>query len=151
MFEIDDIDRKILLALSNNARVSMRELSRIVGMTSPSVAERVHRLEDQGIVTGYAAQVDIKKIGHSVKIFLRLRPLPGLFDKVCELVNNTSEIVSCDRVTGDDCLIAVAYLPSVEGIACLLDSFLPYASTSTSVVQHTLHSDRHLPLISQNN
>lgn len=129
------MDAQILDALSRNARVSIADLARAVGLSAPSVAERIRRLEEAGIIEGYALQIGAKALGLPIAAWLRIRPLPGQLQKVVEILRDLPEIVECDRITGEDCFIARAHVASVDALETLIDLIIPYATTNTSIVQ----------------
>jgi Lrp/AsnC family leucine-responsive transcriptional regulator len=133
--EIDSIDAKILMTLSLDARTSLAEIGRIVGMSAPSVAERVRRLEDVGAIQGYSIRIDPVALGFPLEAWLRIRPLPGELARVTEILKAIQEIVRCDRVTGEDCFIAHAHLRSVAHLENIIDRIIPFAMTNTSIVQ----------------
>lgn len=133
----DAINKQILLILSTNARIPIAELARQVGLSAPSVSERIRRMEDQGLVTGYAAQFAPDALGCPVGVFIRIRPIAGKVKQVAELVADIDEIVECHRVTGEDCFIAKAYLRQVTDLEDLVDRLLPLAQTHTSIIQST--------------
>jgi Lrp/AsnC family transcriptional regulator, leucine-responsive regulatory protein len=110
------------------------------------VAERVRRLEEAGIVTGYSATISPAAIGLPVSAWLRIRPVPGRLDKVAEIIRGIPEIVGCDRVTGEDCFLARAHLRSVADLERVIDQIIPYAMTNTSVIQSTPVPPRLPPL-----
>lgn len=132
---LDATDAKLLDALAADARASLAELARLVGMSPPSVSERVKRLEETGVIAGYTARVNPKALGLPLAVWLRIRPLPGQLRKVASLLQELSEIVECDRITGDDCFIARAYVRSVDDLERLIDKIIPHATTNTSIVQ----------------
>ena len=132
---LDDIDLGIIQALAADARTSLAALARSLGLSAPSVSERVKRLEDGGVITGYRAVVDPARLGLPLTAYLRVRPVPGQLQAVTALLAEQREIVACDRVTGEDCFIARAHVPSVEALERLIDRIIPYAMTNTSIVQ----------------
>ena len=132
---LDATDTAILEALTRDARISMAELARLVGLSAPSVAERVRRLEEAGVIRGYAAEIDPRALGLPLAAYLRIRPIPGQLKKVADVLNARPEIVECDRVTGEDCFIARAHARSVEDLETLIDAIIPYAMTNTSIIQ----------------
>src|SRR5581483_10703458 len=75
----DEINNKLLAALQNNARASFAELGRAVGLTPPAVAERVRRLEEDGLIRGYRADVDYSKLGYTISAFIRMKVPPGKY------------------------------------------------------------------------
>ena len=131
----DEVDGLILHSLVDDARTSVAEIARKVGLSPPSVAERIKRLEEAGIITGYTATIDPRALGLELTAWLRIRPLPGLFHKVAAILNKLPEIVECDRITGEDCFIARAHVRSVSELEGLIDEIIPYAMTNTSLVQ----------------
>jgi Lrp/AsnC family transcriptional regulator, leucine-responsive regulatory protein len=74
---LDDLDWQILGELQSDGRLSFNELSRRVNLSPPAVAERVHRLEDSGLITGYHACVDARRAGHQVSAFVEMRCAAG--------------------------------------------------------------------------
>jgi Lrp/AsnC family leucine-responsive transcriptional regulator len=132
---LDAIDVALVRLLARDARATMADLARAVGLSPPSVAERVRRLEEAGVIRGYAAVVDPAALGLSLAAYIRIRPLPGLLGKVAEVLLGLSAIVECDRVTGEDCFVAKAHVRSVAELEALIDEIIPYAMTNTSIIQ----------------
>jgi Lrp/AsnC family leucine-responsive transcriptional regulator len=143
---MDGIDVRILRALSEDARVTMADLARAVGLSSPSVTERVRRLEEAGIVRGYGARIDPKALGLQLSAYIRVRPMPGQLHKVVEVLDGLEAVVECDRVTGEDCFVAKAQVRSVEELETVLDRIIPYAMTNTSIIQSSPVQRRLPPL-----
>jgi len=139
---LDALDTAILAALAKDARTPMRELAQKIGLSAPSTTERVRRLETAGVIEGYTVRVNPGAIGLPLAAILRIRPMPGELNRVADLLTAIPEITSCDRVTGDDCFIAKAQVPSVADLESLIDGLLPYASTNTCVVVSTLVAQR---------
>ena len=132
---IDALDAKILRILADDGRIAMKDLAEAVGLSAPSVAERVKRLEEVGVIDGYAAKIDASAIGLPLAVYIRVRPMPGELTRVAKLLASLPDIVECDRVTGDDCFVAKAYVASVAELETLIDDLLPYATTNTAVIQ----------------
>jgi len=143
---IDQTDRNLLAALAENSRTPVAVLARKVGLTAPTVAERIRRMEDAGIIRGYSLAVDPVALGQHIKAWVRIRPTPGRYDKVVEIIRDTAEIVRCDRVTGDDCFVALAYVPSVAHLEQVIDRLVPFAVTNTSIIQSSTVEPRLPPL-----
>jgi len=144
--EIDAVDLKILKALAADARTTLADLARAVGLSAPSVAERIKRLEEAGVIERYAAILDPKALGFPVSAYLRIRPMPGELQRVAGIIQKLEQIVECDRVTGEDCFIAKAHLRSVEDLEALIDRIIPHAMTNTSIIQSTPVKRRLPPL-----
>ncbi len=132
---VDLIDVTILKALARDARISMADLAREVGLSPPSVAERVKRLEESGVIRGYAVEVDPAALGHALSAHIRIRPMPGQLTKLAALLDRLDAIVECDRVTGDDCFIARAHVKSVTELEKLIDQIIPLGATNTAIIQ----------------
>ncbi|MEM7739661.1 MAG: Lrp/AsnC family transcriptional regulator [Pseudomonadota bacterium] len=147
--DIDDVDARILEALVHNARISIAELARTVGMSAPSVSERVRRLEETGAITGYTAIVNPAVLGRPLAIMLRIRPVPGKLREVADLIKNIPDIVECVRVTGEDCYVARAHVRSVDDLEALIDRIVPHSMTTTSIIQSS-PVERRLPPLSVN-
>lgn len=135
--ELDDINLRILCELRDDPRLTMAELGRRIGMSSPGVTERVRRLEDAGVIAGYKLEVNPAAVGLPVSAYIRIRPNAGYLPKVVELARGIPEVVECHRVTGEDCLIMKIHIPEVGQLDRLLDQFLLYGNTTTSIVQST--------------
>ncbi|GHO87751.1 Lrp/AsnC family transcriptional regulator [Dictyobacter formicarum] len=144
--EIDQVNVQILEELHHDPRVTMSELGRRIGMSSPAVTERVRRLEEAGVIQGYRLEVNPAALGLPIAAYIRIRPHPGQLSKVAELARQIPEIVECHRITGEDCFILKAHIPSIEQLDRLLDCFLVYGSTTTSLIQSSPVPLRPLPL-----
>lgn len=141
---LDATDVQLLNALVADARTSTAELARRVGLSAPSVAERVRRMEEAGVIEGYAASISPEALGLPLAAWLRIRPVPGKLQRVAEVVRSLPDIVECDRVTGEDCYIARAHVRSVGDLERLIDRIAPYATTNTSIIQSS-PVERRLP------
>ncbi len=141
---VDAVDRKLLDALIANARTSNAELARLVGLSAPSVAERIRRLEEAGAIEGYTATINPGALGLPIAAWLRIRPIPGELHRVAQILRDLPEIVECDRITGEDCFIARAHLRSVGDLETLIDELISYAMTNTSIIQSS-PVERRLP------
>ncbi len=132
---LDATDRRLLVELQADARLSLAELGRRVGLSSPAVAERLRRLEGDGVISGYHAQVDPARLGFGLGVLVRIRPAPRQLAAVAQLARETPEIVECLRVTGDDCYVMTAHVRDVVHLEELIDAFAAYGQTTTSVMQ----------------
>lgn len=139
---LDPTDEALLQALSRDGRASIADLARHVGLSAPSVSERLKRLEEAGIVTGYAAKIDPVALGYTVSAWIRVRPIPGKLKEAAEILASQPEIVSCDRITGEDCFLAKAQVPTIADLEPVIDRINPVAATNTSILQSTLVAPR---------
>lgn len=132
---LDEINLRLLAELQVDARLSLAELGRRVGLSSPAVAERLARLEQERVITGYHAQLNPRALGFQLSAVIRLKPGPRQVTQVGELAKRTPEVVDCRRITGDDCYIMTIHVRSVEHLEQVIDRFLPYGQTTTSIIQ----------------
>ena len=139
---LDNIDAAILRELCADARIPRAELSRRVGLSAPSVADRVRRLEDAGIITGYGARIDPACLGYGLTILIRARPLPGEMKNMIEAIQDTPQIVACDRVSGEDCFVARAHVRDVAEMEAVIDRIVPFGATNSSIVQSSPVEER---------
>lgn len=144
---LDVIDQRIVEALARNSRISLKELAQEAGLSSPSAAERLRRLEERGIVSGFTVEIDPAAIGYPLQAIVRIRPLPGLLHTVERLIQDTPEFIECDKVTGDDCFIARLVVRSMNDLDRILDQISERADTNTSMVKSTPVARRLPPLV----
>jgi Lrp/AsnC family transcriptional regulator, leucine-responsive regulatory protein len=143
---LDPVNVEILKALAANPRIANAKLARVVGMSGPAVRERVQRLEESGLIRGVRLDLDPKLLGYPVAVMVRIRPMPGQLTKIIELAQNTARVVECHRITGEDCFIMRLYLESIDVLDSVLDEFLVYSQTTTSIIQSSPVPLRPLPL-----
>jgi Lrp/AsnC family leucine-responsive transcriptional regulator len=142
----DATDIALLQEIQEDARLSLAELGRRVGLSSPAVADRLERLEEAGVITAYRAEVDPRALGYELAVVLRIRPAPRELKKVAELARRTPEVVECHRITGDDCYLMKAHVRDVVHMEEVIDRFAIYGQTTTSIVQSSPVARRSLPL-----
>ena len=131
---LDQIDRKILGELMIDGRVTLAALGRRVNLSSPAVAERVRRLEEARVITGYRAEVNPRALGYQLTAIVRVKPVGGQLSGIQELATQIPEVSECHRITGEDCFYLKIYLRSIDDLSALLDRFLVFGETTTSIV-----------------
>jgi Lrp/AsnC family transcriptional regulator, leucine-responsive regulatory protein len=134
---LDDPNLRLVAELQQDARLSFAELGRRVGLSSPAVAERLARLEETGVITGYHAEVDPRALGYTLGAIVRIRPAPRELHKVAELARRTPEVVECHRITGEDCYFMKAWVRDVDHLEEVIDQFAIYGQTTTSIMQRS--------------
>jgi Lrp/AsnC family leucine-responsive transcriptional regulator len=132
--QLDDIGWKIVAELQQDARISYAELARRVNLSTPTVMERVRRLEQCGIITGYHAEIDLAKVGLPVVAFVGVNIVGEMVKKFATFAQNRPEVMECHRVSGAECFVLKVAVGSVADLEGLLDSFVPYVSIRTAVV-----------------
>lgn len=142
----DDIDRHILAILAVDARISLKVLSGKIGLSSPSTAERVKRLEERGVINGYTMNANLPALGYTLQGLVRMKPLPGMLHKVEKMIQAIPECIECDKITGEDCFIIRLVIRSIEQLDEILDELAEFAQCNTSIVKSTPVKRRLPPL-----
>jgi Lrp/AsnC family leucine-responsive transcriptional regulator len=137
---------KLLRLLREDPRISVSELARRIGMSAPAVRERIQRLEERGVIRETHVDLDPKALGYPIAAFVRVRPMPGKLPKIAELARRMPQVVECHRITGEDCFIMKIYLEELDALDRVLDRFLAYGQTTTSLIQSSPVPPRGLPL-----
>lgn len=144
---LDEVNVRLLNELHGDPRLSMSELARRVGMSAPAVTERVQRLERAGVITGFRMEVDPAALGMPVTALVRIRPGPGQLPKIAEAARATPQVVECFRITGEDCFLLKMHGPSIGQLEEVLDRFLMFGQTTTSIVVSEPVPRRPLPVL----
>ena len=130
---LDSTGWQLLQALQQDARLSYTQLGQRVGLTAPAVAERVRKMEDAGIISGYHAEVNRAKIGFPITAIIRMSTFSG---ERCSaaFTQGVPEVLECYRVTGSDSLIMKVMAASVEHLEALIDQLSAHGQLTTSMV-----------------
>jgi Lrp/AsnC family transcriptional regulator, leucine-responsive regulatory protein len=140
--QLDDLDWRILDELQADGRLSFKELGRRVNLSSPAVAERVRRLEERGVITGYHARVNPERAGYPIAAFVEMR---------CELnkcllktsrAEDFPEIVEIHKLSGDHCSMVRVRAASLEHFEGLLERLGNHGEMRSSVVLSTQYDGR---------
>lgn len=131
---LDNTGWQILRVLQENARISFSELGRQVGLSAPAVAERVRKLEDAGIISGYHAEINPASVGYTVLAFIRIGSTGQNCSRCAEAIKDIQEVLECHRVTGSDSFFLKVIVPSINHLEALIDQLQPYGETTTTLV-----------------
>ncbi len=143
--ELDGKDWQLLEALQQDARLGYAELGRKVQLSAPAVAERVKRLEEAGVISGYRAKVDPKRLGYGISAMIRLRSDGIACARIGALVGDIPEVLECRRLAGEDSALLHVVAMSIGHLESVLDRLLKTgASTTTLIVLQTPHENRPL-------
>ncbi|CAN7293315.1 Lrp/AsnC family transcriptional regulator [Mesorhizobium amorphae] len=132
---LDEQDKKLLEILVRDSRTSLKDLAQQIGLSSPSVSERLRRLEERGVIRAFTIEIDPQALGFSLQAIVRIRPLPGKLHIVQKLIEEIPEFGECDKVTGDDCFVARLFVRSIGELDHLLDRIADKAETSTAIIK----------------
>jgi Lrp/AsnC family transcriptional regulator, leucine-responsive regulatory protein len=147
---MDAIDRQLVAALRENARAPWAELGRLVGMSGPSVQERVRRLEERGVISGYRAQVSADAVGLGVSALVDLYQRDEVAtEDVADQLRGIPEVEDCWYVAGDEEFVVKVRAQDVAGLEAVISKLRGVrgiARTRTTVVLSTYWEGRGLPL-----
>jgi len=143
---LTETDQRILDAMLTDARISLKELAQRVGLSPPSVSERLRRLEERGVIRAYTVELNPQALGYPLQAIVRIRPLPGKLQVVEKLLEQTPEVCECDKITGDDCFVVRLFVRSIEQLDQLLDRITDKAETNTAIVKRQVVRRRAPPV-----
>ena len=146
---MDDIDRKILKLLQENARTSLKTIAEKTFLSSPAVSSRIERMEREGIILGYEAQVDPIKLGYHILAFINLNVLPEDKPKFYAYANGVPNILEFSCVTGEYSMLMKVAFPSTRELDIFVGQLQTYGKTSTQIVFSTHVGPRGVDVDSQ--
>lgn len=130
----DALDHAILEALQCDGRIALAELGRRIGLSQPAMSERVRRLEEQGVITGYAARVDPRVVGLATAAIVRLRTTHAQIGACLEQFAQMPQVLEVHRVTGEDCFVLRVLVPAPAQLEPIIDALARFGAVTTSVV-----------------
>jgi Lrp/AsnC family leucine-responsive transcriptional regulator len=139
---LDDMDRRLLDALQEDARLSYRALGRRIGLSQPAVAERVRRLEEAGIITGYRGRIDRGRAGLPVTAFLRVTCTGDRFQAIHRLARDLPAVLECHHVSGEACFMVKVAEASLAALERTIDRFREHGETVSSIVLSSVIEDK---------
>src|SRR5579862_1820828 len=131
---LDEISRKLLTELQKDARIPFAELGRRVGLSASATAERVRRLEDEGIVRGYRVDIDPRALGYNIMVFTRMTFQGEKYKHFLAHIKGVEEVRECYHITGSDALIMKILARSIEELDSIVTKFVAYGEPNSSVV-----------------
>lgn len=134
---MDNLNWQILHELQCNARATYAEIGKVVGLTAPAVAQRIQKLEDEGIITGYHVALDLEKVGLGISVIIQMGQLKCDTPAVIKMLESLPEILECHTTTGSTCLFLKAAVPTVRHLQHLNEQLAPYGNTTTSLILTT--------------
>ena len=143
---MDAIDLKIITILQNNARMPLKLLAEQVFLSSPATAARIEKLEREGILESYTANINLKKAGYPIIAFIQLDLDPKLKPTFYPFIRSNPNVLECNCVTGRySQLIKVAF-ESTEALDAFIGELNNYGSTETQIAFSTPQPPRGLGL-----
>ncbi|HEU5457396.1 MAG TPA: Lrp/AsnC family transcriptional regulator [Terracidiphilus sp.] len=131
---LDTYGRKLLFELQANARLSLAELGRRIGLSATATAERLRQMEETGILQGYSVRIDREALGLEVMAFIRMSCGGQQYHRLLEYVQTLEEVRECHHLTGGDDLLLKVTTTSMADLEALIEALLPYGNPVTSLV-----------------
>ncbi|WP_245573801.1 Lrp/AsnC family transcriptional regulator [Neptunomonas japonica] len=134
---IDNINRRILKALQHNARISYAELGKQVHLSAPAVAERIRKLEQEGVISGYSVSVDMDKLGLPVVAIVQCKVFRAMERQFKELLLTIPDIIECYNTTGEQAFVIKMATVSMARLDEILELFGDMSDTNTMMILST--------------
>jgi Lrp/AsnC family leucine-responsive transcriptional regulator len=140
--KMDDINWKILTELQQNGRMTIRELSSKIGLSGPSVSDRIQKMEQKGIIKGYRAEINYKNLGYDLGIYISIKLRFGMNEKFEKFIQNVPEIHECHKLTGQECMLMRGYVRDTNHLEKLNTSLSHYGELTTSLLLSSVVSNK---------
>ena len=134
---LDNINRRILKALQDDARISYAELGKLVHLSAPAVAERIRKLERDGVITGYSISVDMDKLGLPIIAMVQCKVFRAMERQFKELLLTIPDVIECYNTTGEQAFVIKMATRSMARLDEILEIFGDMCDTNTMMVLST--------------
>ena len=131
---VDALNEQILKCLQENARQSNAEIGRKVGISSPAVSERIKKMQDLGIITGFTTMVSPYDMGYQLKALITLRAFMGKLKPFLVKVTTMDEVLNCYRITGNENIVMEVALRNQKHLEEFIDQIISYGESKTQIV-----------------
>jgi Lrp/AsnC family leucine-responsive transcriptional regulator len=138
---MDSTDYRIVEILLENGRISMKELAQKVALSAPAVAERVKRLEEEGIIKGYKAVIDYEKLGKKINVLINVDMNVQSTGKFMEFIKTENSIIECHHVTGPYCKILKARFEDIVNLEKLIGKIQQFGNTETFIILSSVEKE----------
>ena len=135
--ELDELSRQLLQLLAANPQRPASELARALGVSAPTVRERIRRLKQMGAIRGVRLDIDPAALGLPIAAWVRLRPTAGQMSRIVQLAQDCAEVSECHRISGEDCFLLKVHVRALNDLEAVLDRFLVYGQTTSSLIVST--------------
>ena len=130
---VGDLNAAILHELEKDARISITEIGKRVGLSGPAVSERIKKMEDEGIITGYTTNLDYDQVGLAVNAFITLKS-SLTHVSVLKKIEEIPEILECYSITGYNCLMMKVATPTTKRLEAIIGQLQQFGETNTSII-----------------
>lgn len=134
---MDKIDRRLMSLLQENARYSLKQLAEQVYLSSPAVSSRIERLEKEGYITGYQAQIDPEKLGYHITAFISLEMNPKQKPTFYPFISACNNVLECNCVTGNYSMLIKVAFPTTQELDTFIGQLQKFGNTQTQIVFST--------------
>jgi Lrp/AsnC family transcriptional regulator, leucine-responsive regulatory protein len=135
--DLDELSRQLLQLLAANPQRPASELAGALGVSAPTVRERIRRLEQMGAIRGVRLDIDPAALGLPIAAWVRLRPTAGQMSRIVQLAQDCAEVSECHRISGEDCFLLKVHVRALNDLEAVLDRFLVYGQTTSSLIVST--------------
>ncbi len=143
---LDNFGRKILIALQRDARCSIADLSRQIGLSQTRTAERLRRMQDAGIIQGYTVDIDREALGLPLLAYIRLTCSGTSYHSFLKFVKSADQVQECHHLTGGDAFLIKVTVASIGDLEKFVEKLLPYGDPITSIVLSSPVARNSLPV-----
>ena len=131
---LDDLNWEILHELQKNARITNVELGKRIGLSAPAVAERIRKLEDEGIIKSYQTIVDYDKLGLTVPVFINFKSIKLSHGEMIKMIDNMPEVIEWHSITGTHCSVLKIIVATTKELEAIIEKLGKFGETSTSII-----------------
>ncbi len=139
---MDQIDWKIIEILQKNARIALSQLSKKVHLTAPAVSERILKLQEKGILSGYTAKVDLKQFGYQVICFVKVDVARDREEKFIQFCRSHDQILECHLISGKSSFLVKVGAFSIASLETFLKRFYDFGHTESYIVLEEIFKDK---------
>src|SRR5580698_7152799 len=131
---LDDYGRKLLDELQRDTRASFADLGRRIGLSASATAERMRRMEEDGIIRGYTVEIDREALGLPILAYVRMTCDGQRYQPFLKFVHTLPEVRECHHVTGGEAFFLQVTTASIAELERTIERLLPYGIPTTSIV-----------------
>lgn len=143
---LDAIDKKIVTILQKNGRTPIKDIAKVTFLSSPAVSARMHKLEKEGIITNYAARIDLTALGYLIKAFIQVEVEPVQKDTFYPFVESVPNVLECNCITGDYAMLLKVAFENTQALDAFINELQKFGKTRTQIVFSTPVGPRSLVL-----
>ena len=141
---VDEIDLKILKLLQDDARVSLKAIADKLFLSAPTVKSRINEMTEKGIIKGYYTEIDNSVFENVIKCYIEIEVAPAKKEELYKVLNESTQVIECDRVTGEYSLIAKVVFKNTVERDKFINKLQHYGRTRTQIIFSSIINHRKL-------